>query len=672
MTASTDFGGWGGDFAPTRKARLSRRAHRKHALSRRMNIEWLEDRRLLSFVSSGDDTNAPPFSAGEILIGFDGDLPALYRNRGAAVALEAAGKLVGANGLHSPKVLMDLPAGSGRGARLATVWQLPAGTDVLQTVQQFTGRPGIAYAEPNYAFSIDATPNDPRFSELWGLNNTRQTGGTLDADIDAPEAWGIATGSGKVVVGVIDTGVDYTHADLAANMWVNPGEIPEDGIDNDGNGYADDVYGWDFVNDDNDPFDDNGHGTHVSGTIAAEGDNATGVVGVNWSAQVMALKFLDSAGNGTTADAVAAVSYATMMHDDFGINVCVTSSSWGGGSFSQALEDAIGASGAAGMLFVAAAGNNGSDSDASPYYPASYTLENIISVAATDHNDAKASFSNYGATSVDLAAPGVGILSTTPGNTYGLKDGTSMATPHVAGVAALAWSTASGATAALIKEAILDGADSIAAMAGISVTGGRLNAYGTLQRVGMTVSGSSPDDGEIVATRPTDFVIHFSLPIDSTTLHAADLQVNGLPANNYTFHDASPNTVIFHYGASPVQMEGLQTMHLAAASVETTSDVPLDQSLREWNATFRYDTRRLQVASTTPVDGSTVELPFTSLKVTFNEPYAVGTVGTEDLLVSQGEVTAATPVDGDAQSVIYTLTGIIKEGTFSIVMPAGR
>ena len=249
--------------------------------------------------------------------------------------------------------------------------------------------------------------NDPQFGELWSLNNTGQSGGTVDADIDAPEAWDLTTGSQAVVVGLIDTGVDYTHPDLASNIWTNLDEVPDDGVDNDGNGYVDDVYGWDFVSGDNDPFDDNGHGTHVAGTLAAVGNNGAGVTGVSWHSQIMPLKFLDATGFGTTADAVAALDYATGMCQR-GVNIRMTNNSWGGGAYSQALANAIQASGQCNMLFVASAGNTSSDADQSPSYPAGYELDNVIAVAATDRNDNKAVFSDFGATSVDLAAAGDG------------------------------------------------------------------------------------------------------------------------------------------------------------------------------------------------------------------------------------------------------------------------
>lgn len=336
----------------------------------------------------------------------------------------------------------------------------------------------IEYIEPNWIVSTNATiPNDPSFNNLWGLNNTGQTGGTLDADIDAPQAWDTQTGK-QVLVGVIDTGVDYNHPDLTDNIWTNPGEIAGDGIDNDGNGYVDDIHGWDFVNNDGNPFDDNGHGTHVSGTIAGTGNNSTGVTGVSWSADIMGLKFLDASGSGNTFNAVKAVEYATKMGVD------LTNNSWGGGGYSQALYDAIAAAGTAGQLFIAAAGNSASNTDVNISYPAGYNLNNIISVAATDHNDALAGFSNYGVTSVDLGAPGAGIYSTLPNNTYGTYSGTSMATPHVAGVASLIWSQYPGLTATQVKDKILGSVDPIAALDGKTVTGGRLNAFKALLEPG--------------------------------------------------------------------------------------------------------------------------------------------------------------------------------------------
>ncbi len=279
-------------------------------------------------------------------------------------------------------------------------------------LKSYLKNPQIEYAEPNYVVHAMGAPNDPSFGLLWGLNNTGQTGGTSDADIDAVEAWDITTGSSNVVIAVIDSGVALNstistgHPELSGNIWTNPGETNcANGIDDDSNGYIDDCYGWDFVDDDNDPMDYNGHGTHVSGTIAAVGNNNQGISGVMWNASIMPLRFLDATGSGSTADAISAILYANAN------GAHVINNSWGGGGFSQALNDAINASSA---VVVCAAGNSGTNNDSTPFYPASYTSDNIISVAATDKNDKIASFSNYGVASVDISAPGVTIYSTLP------------------------------------------------------------------------------------------------------------------------------------------------------------------------------------------------------------------------------------------------------------------
>ncbi|OAD21914.1 serine protease, subtilase family, partial [Candidatus Thiomargarita nelsonii] len=282
-----------------------------------------------------------------------------------------------------------------------------------------------------------------------------QTGGTADADIDAVEAWDTFTGSHDVVVAVIDTGVDYNHVDLVDNRWINVGEIAGNGIDDDGNGFVDDVYGYDFVYGDSDPMDGHSHGTHCSGTIGGVGNNSIGVAGVAHTVRIMAVKFLDDSGSGSTDDAIESVLYAV----DNGAHIL--SNSWGGDDFSQGLEDAISYANDHDVLFVAAAGNDGRDTDVSPHYPSSYDVPNVLAVAATDHNDAKPSWSNYGLTSVDLGAPGVDTLSTEPGNSYGYKSGTSMATPHVSGAAALVKGYNPGLSALDIKSLIMDSVDPV-------------------------------------------------------------------------------------------------------------------------------------------------------------------------------------------------------------------
>jgi len=349
--------------------------------------------------------------------------------------------------------------------------QIAEGQAVPDKLQEYLNNPNVLYAEPNWRVELVRTPSDPDFNLLWGLHNTGQTGGTPDADIDAPEAWDNGVGSREVIVAVIDTGVQADHPDLAANMWVNSGETPDNGIDDDGNGYVDDVYGYDFYNDDGDPDDDHGHGTHCSGTIGAVGNDGVGIAGVNWNVRIMAIKFLSAGGGGWLSDAIKSVDYAAMM------GAKISNNSWGSYGFSQSLKDAFEAAGLAGHLACCAAGNELNDNDGqSSLYPASFDLANIISVAATDHDDALAWFSNYGLESVDLGAPGLNIYSTIPTDSYATWSGTSMATPHVAGVAALLRSRASSLTHEALKAAILDNVDPIAALDGKCVTGGRLNA----------------------------------------------------------------------------------------------------------------------------------------------------------------------------------------------------
>jgi len=357
----------------------------------------------------------------------------------------------------------------------AYVYEVPAGETAKDLVKKLSSDGSVNYAELDYKQSVAQTiPDDALFNQLWGLHNTGQTGGTPGVDIDAPEAWDHTTGSGDIVVAVIDTGFDYKHPDLVDNIWTNPGETPGDGIDNDGNGYIDDVHGINAIAGSGDPMDDNSHGTHTSGTIGAVGTNGIGVAGVCWNVKMMGLKFLGSDGSGYTSDAISCVEYA----NDKGANVM--SNSWGGGAYSQALRDAIEAAKNTGILFIAAAGNAGTDNDAIPFYPASYDNNNIIAVTATDHNDQLAGFSCYGLNSVDVAAPGVNILSTIPGGGYDSYSGTSMATPHVSGLAALLKSYDPTWTWDKIKSRILAGAVPLASLDGLILTGGRINANDSL------------------------------------------------------------------------------------------------------------------------------------------------------------------------------------------------
>ena len=376
----------------------------------------------------------------------------------------------------------------------ADVVDLPLGADLRAAAEQYRRMPGVTHVQPDYIVSIADFPDDPNMpfgpsslgapddQILWGLHTAATDGAPVrtdvifDYDIDAPEAWEITHGSSNVIVAVIDTGVDYTHPDLIANMWTNTGEIPGNGIDDDANGYVDDVHGYDFRNDDGDPMDDHFHGTHCAGTIGAVGDNGVDVVGVNWNVRIMGMKFLGSGGSGYSSDAAACLDYAVMMGAD------ITSNSWGGGSYDAALLTAIQNAGAAGQLFVAAAGNDSFNTDSYPYYPQGYQADNIVSVGALQRAGGLASFSNYGLASVDIAAPGEAIWSTNVGGGLRVLDGTSMATPHVAGVAALLKSVKPSATVEELQRWLYDGADVDPLLDG-EIGGSRhLNAYGALNQ----------------------------------------------------------------------------------------------------------------------------------------------------------------------------------------------
>ncbi len=407
-----------------------------------------------------------------------------------------------------------------------------------QAMNYYKADKSIEAVEPNFLVTAVAIPNDPSFSQLWGLHNSN------DADIDAPEAWDKTKGNASVVIAVIDTGVDYNHPDLGANMWKNTAECSGNGADDDGNGYIDDCYGIDTYNNDANPMDDNRHGTHVSGTIGAVGNNNIGVVGVNWNVRIMACKFLGAGGSGSTFDAIECLNYVKAMKDK-GVNVIATSNSWGGGGFSQAMSDAIQSQMQHGILFIAAAGNNAKDSDACPFSPASYYLPNVISVAATTSADGLASFSNYGRRTVHLGAPGVSILSTTPNNTYQSLGGTSMATPHVAGLAALLKAENPSRDWIAVKNLIMAGGDAKASMNN-TITQKRLNARGSLLCSNSTV---------LSRLRPVSAIAAgIGEPVNLSALHIRCASPNGDVAVS-----ASPGgqtAALLDNGAYPDQMAG--------------------------------------------------------------------------------------------------------------------
>ena len=353
--------------------------------------------------------------------------------------------------------------------------------DAYTTVAQYLALPEVEYAEPNMEIKLDAVdtsllpvhPADPMFEEQWALSNSGQRGGTKGADISAMLAWATTTGDDDVVVAVLDSGVDYTHEDLAPNMWKRPAQVAA--YHDAELGSVDDEHGFNAIDNASDPMDENGHGTHCAGIIGAEGGNNLGITGVNWKVRIMPLKFMNAGGFGTTKDAIEAINYV-INRKQAGVNVRIISASWGSTQKSRALEDAIRKAHENDILFVAASGNATTDNDRSPHYPSSYNVPNVISVAALDRHDQLAKFSNYGLKSVMIAAPGVDILSTWLGNAYEEKSGTSMATPVVSGIAALIVAENPTISVDQLKKRLLASVDPLPALKGKTVTGGRVNA----------------------------------------------------------------------------------------------------------------------------------------------------------------------------------------------------
>lgn len=362
--------------------------------------------------------------------------------------------------------------------------------DPRAVAAEYAALPEVEYAEAVETISLDdpaappsitgflsdaetGLPNDPMLGEQWALINKGQREGKDKADIGALAAWGRTQGSDSVVVAVLDSGVDYTHPDLSENMWMRPDSVEP--YEDEDLGTIDDVHGFNAVENARDPMDENGHGTHCAGIIGAVGNNGEGIAGVNWKVEIMPLKFMGSGGYGTTKDAVEAINYV-IDRKRAGVNVRVISASWGSTVRSRALQDVIRKAGDAGILFVAAAGNSSADTDRRPHYPSSYDLPNVMAVAALNRRDELAGFSNYGAKSVHIAAPGAEILSTWLKGDYREASGTSMATPVVSGVAALVLSVSPDLSVKELRERLLGSVDKLDALSGKVSSGGRINA----------------------------------------------------------------------------------------------------------------------------------------------------------------------------------------------------
>jgi subtilisin family serine protease len=414
--------------------------------------------------------------------------------------------------------------------------------------RRYGSDPCVEYAEPNYIRRASVVPNGPLFPQQWGFHSTVFPG----ADIQAPEAWDISTGS-RTIIAFIDTGMDYNHPDLAENVWIHTAEIPDNGLDDDGNGYIDDIRGWNFINDNNEPLDDNGHGTHTAGISGAVGNNGIGVSGLLWNVQLMPLKILDVQGIGTVADEVSAIQYAL----DAGSTVL--NASLTGGVFSNAEFEAIKSAKDAGVLFVAAAGNGGGDvmgdnNDIIPQYPASYALPNIISVAATGLDDSRAPFSNFGSVSVHVAAPGVDITSTFPSTLvpsgYVFMTGTSQSASFVSGLAGLLYSIYPDFTYAQIRGTILRSVDILPSFQGIVASGGRINAYKALSSLlppdNLTADTSSRS--RVILSWRDNAMGEDGFQIERSISGGQYVQIGDIPADSTTFTDTGLSSgVVYSY-----------------------------------------------------------------------------------------------------------------------------
>jgi len=533
-----------------------------------------------------------------------------------------------------------------------------SGASTAHAVAALRGAPGVRWAQPNRYVSLDATvPDDPFLAQEWGLDNSGQTvqsvAGAADADIDAPEAWDQTSGSNSVVVAVVDTGVDYTHPDLAANIWMNPGETgggkESNGLDDDGNGYVDDWHGWNFGLGTNDPIDVVGHGTHVAGTIGAVGDNGTGVAGVNWNVQIMPLRVADANGALSDAAVAAAFAYAGRM------GAKVVNASLGGSYTSSAELAAI--NGAPNTLYVVSAGNSNQNIKSTAVSPCTLPAANVVCVGATGPTDARASFSNYAPTQVDIGAPGVNVLSTLPGDQYGYYNGTSMASPHVAGVAALVFAAYPARSVAAVEAAILNGADRKSGLTTSFASGRRLNAAGALA---------------VASIPPPDATLGSASAVTSTT---AVLNATVNP------HGRSA-TWLFNWGTTTAY--GSHTSQASTAA--SSSDLPVAATLSGLipNQTYHYQLVATTLSGVATTSDGTFTTPGTAPVVTTGSAYwtyqtqalVAGTLNARNAgtaywfeygpTIAYGSETDELPLDGGVKAVpVYgNISGLSSHTTY--------
>ncbi len=528
-----------------------RKSRNANPASENLLFEQLESRVVLAGL----------YAPGELLVQFQPGVS--EQARAETLALAGAQST---DALHTASMVRE---GNGVLERLA----LPNGLSVEEAVLRLEQNPNVRFAEPNWIYNTAAVSNDTFYTngQLWGMYGDDQPtavgpGGTTNQfGSQAEKAWNDGfTGSSNVFVGIIDEGFQFAHPDLAANSWTNPFD-PADGLDNDGNGYIDDIHGWDFFYNDNSTYDGtvDDHGTHVAGTIGGQGGNGAGVAGVNWSTTMISTKFLGPSG-GSTSGAILALDYLTDLKVRHGLNIVASNNSWGGGGFSQGLLDAITRAANQGILFVAAAGNSNVNNDTSASYPSNYSTvggagyEAVIAVASITSTGAKSSFSSYGANTVDLGAPGSAIVSSVPDSTYASYSGTSMATPHVAGAVALYASKYPGTSANNIRNAILSSARATTSLNGITVTGGRLDVYAALAvsppggvNPNITIDDVSVTEGNSPSTITASFTVSLSsVPTQTVTVDFATANESASSGTDYV---ANSGTLTFLAGGSTTQ-----------------------------------------------------------------------------------------------------------------------